>query len=456
MQPTSNTPKKYFFKTVLISLLIAWAMVAAGFGPAFGAVSKVATRLELDRKVLPAGGPQTAVLKVSLDAPPPRKTDNRPAVNLCLVLDRSGSMKGSKLKKAKEAAIEAIRRLGRNDIFSVVFYDHQVNTVVPAQAAGGFDRIADRIRNVQSGGRTALFAGVSQGAAEIRKNIEGSYVHRIILLSDGLANVGPSAPSDLGRLGAALIKENISVTTIGVGTDYNEDLMTRLSQGSDGNTYFVESSRDLPRIFTAELGDVLSVVARKVHLTIQCEEGIRPIKIIGREGRIQGTRVTLSFNQLYGSQAKYALIEVSLPAGSDGQTMAVASAQVIYENPYSQATEQTSGQLETRFSSDVAEVKKGANVAVQKDVQLNMHAIAQEEAIEFSDKGKTEAAVQALTESARKLKSYATTYGDKELEQKAVKVEQQAAKIKKQGMSSRSRKSLRTDSYQIKNQQKQK
>ena len=101
----------------------------------------------------------------------------------------------------------------------------------------------------------------------------------MILLFDGLANVGPSSPADLGRLGKAFLKEGISVTTVGVGNDFNEDLMTQLSQTSDGNHYFVETSSDLPRIFAQELGDVLSVVARKVVVEIECPEGIRPIRI---------------------------------------------------------------------------------------------------------------------------------------------------------------------------------
>lgn len=95
--------------------------------------------------------------------------------------------------------------------------------------------------------------------------------------------------------GAALIKEGISVTTIGVGTDYNEDLMTRLSQRSDGNSYFVESSPDLPQIFRTELGDVLSVVARKVKVMIKCPDGVRPLNIIGREGRIREHSAELFF-----------------------------------------------------------------------------------------------------------------------------------------------------------------
>ena len=148
-------------------------------------------------------------------------------------------------------------------MFSVIVYDHHVKTIVPAQSARNVEWIESRIRGIGPGGNTALFGGVSQGASEVRKNLSNRYVHRIILLSDGLANVGPSSPEDLGRLGAALIKEGISVTTIGVGTDYNEDLMARLSQNSDGNTYFVESGRDLPRIFAAELGDVFECGGEK-------------------------------------------------------------------------------------------------------------------------------------------------------------------------------------------------
>ncbi len=266
--------------------------------------SLVACRVEIDRDVLPANGPQIAIVKVTLDAPPPPERIERPAVNLSIVLDRSGSMAGQKLEKAKQGAIEALRHLTPQDIFSVGVYDHRVETIVSAQSAGRVEWIENRIRRIHSGGNTALFGGVSQGAAEVRKNLNREYVHRIILLSDGLANVGPSSPEDLGRLGAALIKEDISVTTVGVGMDYNEDLMTSLSQNSDGNAYFVESSRDLPRIFAAELGDVLSVVAKKVQLLIECPEGVRPLSIIGREGRIRGRTVELFMNRLYGSQEK--------------------------------------------------------------------------------------------------------------------------------------------------------
>lgn len=415
--------------------------------------SGVKCRVEIDRSVLPAGGAQKAVVKITLDAPPPPEKSMRPAVNLAIVLDRSGSMAGQKLERAKDAAIEALRHLGPMDMFSVVVYDHNVSTVVTAQHATNIEWIEGRIKQIRSGGNTALFGGVSQGAAEVRKNLDGNYVHRIILLSDGIANVGPSSPEDLGRLGAALIKEDISVTTVGVGTDYNEDLMTSLSQNSDGNTYFVESSRDLSRIFTAELGDVLSVVAKKVNIIIELPNGVKPLNIIGREGRIKGRIVELSLNQLYGSQEKYALIEVEIPEGKSGEKRIIAYVNVSYENPFTQKKETSSGRVYARFSKDRLKVKKSANIAVQKEYYLNLNAISQERAISLSDKGKKNEAVSELKKSADKLREVGQEYNDEELLKRAEEMEVQAGQIEKEGMTKKYRKVLRTDSYQMKNQQ---
>jgi Ca-activated chloride channel family protein len=374
-------------------------------------------------------------------------------VNLAIVLDRSGSMSGQKLEKAKEAAIEALRRLDARDLFSLVIYDHNVQTIVPAQSAANTEWIETWIRSIRSGGNTALFGGISQGAAEIRRHLQSNLVHRIILLSDGLANVGPSTPEDLGRLGAALIKENISVTTVGVGTDYNEDLMTRLAQNSDGNSYFVESGRDLPRIFTAELGDVLSVVAQKVSLVIECPDGVRPLAIIGRDGRIKGRTVEFYINQLYGSQEKYALVEVEVNGGKSGEKKPIALARVAYENPFTQKQMTATGEVTASFSRNRNEVRQSTNTNVNREYQLNLNALSQDRAITLSDEGKKKEAVEELKSSARRLRKAGKDYDDEQLMEKADEMEAQAGQIEREGMTKKSRKVLRTESYQMKQQQ---
>lgn len=441
-------------RSTLFCVLLVFVWMA-GWVPE-PAQADVRARLELDRPLLEAGTSETALVKITLEAPPPPERQLRPPVNLSLVLDRSGSMSGSKLEKAKEAAIEALRRLGGQDLFSVVVYDHQVDTIVPAQTAARTEWIEARIRQIRSGGNTALFGGVSQGAAEVRKHTGKGYVQRIVLLSDGIANVGPSSPQDLGRLGSALIKEGISVTTVGVGTDYNEDLMAQLSQRSDGNTYFVESSLDLPRIFAAELGDVLSVVARNVEIIIDCPEGIRPRRIIGRDGRIRGQEVRLSLNQLYGSQEKYALIQVDVPPGKDGKAIEIARARVRYEDPFTQKPRTVSATVAARYSRDKERVATSMNPSVAREVKLNYKALAQEKAIELADEGKTEEAAAALEKSADELDDFGRRFQDKEVLEEAGRVRKQAQEVRQKGMSPKQRKSLRTESFQTKNQQMEK
>ncbi len=454
LQSMSLKPRLCRVAAVIIQIMMFCAVSAWAGAP------KVTMKVETDRAVLPADGDRTVVLKVSLDAPPPPRHVERPPVNLCLVLDRSGSMAGDKIEKAKEAAIEAVKHLGGRDMFSLVMYDHNVETLIPATPVRNLDGIVSRIRSIEPGGSTALFGGVSQGAAEIRKNPGSRFVHRIILLSDGLANVGPQTPEDLGRLGAALIKERISVTTVGVGTDYNEDLMARLSQNSDGNIYFVENSGALPGIFNAELGNVLNVVAKDVKVIIEVPEAVVPLSIIGREGRIKGRTVEFSMNQLYGDQEKFALVEVKVPRSvngkSHGKDLEIAHATVYYENPLSKTREQAEARGRVSFSPDEKAVKKSTNVAVVRDYHLNLNALAQEKAIRESDKGKKKEAVDTLKSSAAQLKSVGSAISDEKLLKEAELLEQKADLIEKEGMSKKSRKMLRTESYQMKNQQYEK
>ena len=429
---------------------------ALGAPRATAAQDRVTCRVETDRSVLPADDPQNVILKITLDAPTVPENTTRPRVNIALVMDRSGSMGGTKIQMAKAAAMEALSRLGKDDVFALVTYATDVTTRVPAQKVRETAAIINAIKGIEASGNTALFGGVSQGAAEIRKNIEDDYVHRVVLLSDGLANVGPRNPSDLGRLGAGLFKENISVTTVGVGTDYNEDLMAQLAQKSDGNTYFAESGTDLPRIFAAELGNVLNVVAKQVVVTITLPSGIEPVEIIGREGRIRDNRIELSMNQLYGGQEKFALVEVRMPGHKAGSIVEIAKADVSYHDPFSMKTLNSQAKATARFSRNQDKVAESTNAQVVKDYQLNLNALAQEKAIELSDQGKTKEAARELRQSAAALKGYAGKYNDEQALEEARDAEIQADMLETQGMSKKSRKALRTKSYQMKNQQIQK
>ncbi len=229
--------------------------------------------------------------------------------------------------------------------------------------------------------------------------------------------------------------------------------MTRLSQNSDGNTYFVESSADLPRIFAAELGDVLNVVAQEVRIVIYLPDNVRPLRTIGRDGRIYDNSIEFNLNQLYGSQEKYALVEVEIAGGHEGEFREIARAETSYYNPFTQRQSTASSRLKARFTRNRAQIERSVNAEVQREYELNLNAAAQEKAITLSDEGRQQDAVNALRQSAQRLKASGEKLKDAGLLQQAKEMEVQAGEIESKGMDKRTRKVLRTKAYQKKQQQ---
>lgn len=443
------------FSAVASLCAMSLVLSAKTANPTSSAVAEsVRLRIDVDRAVLPAETTEKAVVKIGLDCLRPPRRGTRPPVNIALVIDRSGSMAGDKIASAREAALEAIRRLDADDIASVVVYDSGVHTLVHAQRVGDGRRFEHAIRGIEPRGNTALHGGVVRGAEEVRKNLEDRrYVNRVILLSDGLANVGPSSPEELGRLGASLMKEGISVTTIGLGLGFNEDLMTCLAQRSDGNTYFVQESSDLAQIFAAELGDVLNVVARRVEIEIEFPEGVRPRCFVGREGTIHGRKATLTLNQLYGGQEKFALIEVEVSPAPSGGEIEIARARVNYEDALNQRSATLAAQRTVRFSTSRTAVVSSADHKVQADYAANLIAETKDKAITLVDSGRRDEAATLFRERTRELRKVADAYANLAVQELAAATAPEADRLARDGLSNVERKTYRAENAQVRSQQ---
>lgn len=449
--------KRLLFSTFAVALVGAMSLVlsAKSVTPANGpADDPVRLRLDVDRTVLPADTTEKAIVKIGLDCVPLPRRSQRPPVNLAFVIDRSGSMTGDKIAKAREAALEAVHRLTPDDIVALIAYDTRVQTLVPAQRVGDGRRLEQAICSIEAAGNTALYGGVTRGAAEVRRHMEdGRYVNRVILLSDGLANVGPSSPAELGRLGASLLREGISVTTIGLGLGFNEDLMTRLAQRSDGNTYFVERSEDLPGIFAAELGDVLNVVARRVKIEIEFPDGVRPMNFVGRDGTIHGQRAELTLNQLYGGQEKFALVEVEVAPARAGLEREIARARVSYDDAVNQRTAALTATRTVQFSANQTAVVNSANHKVQADYAANALAVAKDEAVALIDSNRRDVAAAVLRQRAQELMTTGTLYKNAAVEKLAAPAAAESDRLEREGLGNAERKAYRAESAQTRNQQ---
>lgn len=432
---------------LMAGLGLAWMSAAAA--------KQVDFKVAVATPVMQADKQQTAFVKISLTGFPLERAAERPSANVAIVLDKSGSMGGLKIQQARQAAITAVQSLSKDDIVSIIAYDERVRIVVPATKLGADkSAVINAISRINAGGNTALFAGVSKGAHEVRKFLDSQRVNRVILLSDGQANVGPSSASELAQLGASLGREGISVTTLGLGLGYNEDLMAQLAGYSDGNHAFVENAQDLAKIFEYEFGDVKSVVAQGVDVRIRCADGIRPIRVLGRQGEILGQEVHTRLNQLYSEQEKFVLLEVEVPPRAAGVHQALAAVDVSYTNMLNQREDRLQGAVGVRFSPSQAEVAEQTNVPVMESAVQQLANTQSKEAMQLRDQGKVEEARNKLKDSAEYLKKEAKRLKSKRLAEQERAAREDAEKLDEEAWRAGGRKSLRAKQYRYDKQQK--
>ncbi len=435
------------------SLMLAVSLVVPAVAGAKGMqAGQVVLRPQLGQPVVLAGQKQRAFLKVALTGFALQADRERAPANIAIVLDKSGSMQGAKIREAKRAAIMAVQRLSAQDIVSIVTYDSSVRVVVPATRASDKHSIISAIQSIHAGGNTALFAGVSKGAGELRKFLSEERVNRVILLSDGLANRGPSSPGELAELGARLVREGISVTTLGLGLGYNEDLMTQLAMASEGNHAFIENAGELAAIFDYEFGDVLSVVAQDVVIKIRCAEGIRPLRVLGRDAEIFASTVIVHMNQLYSQQDKHVLLEIELPATVAGEVKNAADVTVTYDNMITKRTDELKGLANFEVSASLREIEGRINREVMTEAVALLANAESKRAVVLRDQGRVSEARDVLEKNAEYLEQEAGKYNSQRLKSLSADQEKSAEAVDDRSWS-RTRKLLREQQYKTDTQQ---
>jgi Ca-activated chloride channel family protein len=232
--------------------------------------------------------------------------------------------------------------------------------------------------------------------------------------------VGPSSSGDLGNLGWSLAREGIAVTTIGLGLDYNEDLMTRLAYKSDGNHFFVERAEDLAPAYATEFGDALSVVAQNVRINIHCHDGARPVRVLGRDADITGRAAHASMGQLYSDQTRFLVLEVDVPAGLAGQTRNLADVFITFNDLRLGRQSQQHADLLVSFTDSARIVTEKTDREVMASVVGLIGADPADRAMALRDAGKIEEARAAYIANADFLAEQAQKLDDEQLDKAAV------------------------------------
>lgn len=273
-----------------------------------------------DRRLVRSDARSRRHVRLEITAPEAPPREGRVPVNLAFVVDRSGSMAGDKIEKAREAAIQGIRALRIEDRFAVVAYDDQVEVVVPSTEATPESRAEAerRIAAIDERGSTDLCGGWTAGCDEVARALGTDAVGRCLLLTDGLANQGVTEPGILAARADDLRRRRIATSALGIGADFDEALLAAMAEAGGGNFHFVKGAAQIPGFLAAEVGEALAVTAREVALVVEAGPGVRVASLNGFPCTREGGTWRVEIGALFGGQVIDPVLRLAFPPGDAG------------------------------------------------------------------------------------------------------------------------------------------
>lgn len=283
------------------------------------------------KPVLIKGLAQRLPVLIRVQAPDPAPTQGtaRMPYHLSLVIDRSGSMSGPPIVEAIRCANYIVDRLAPTDVASLVVFDDRVRMLVSASPVGDRKRLHLALAQVHPGGSTNLHGGWDAGMNSLLPQASEASVARVILLSDGNANVGEITETEpIATLCAMAAERGVTTSTYGLGRDFNEDLMVSMASRGGGNHYYGDTASDLFEPFAEEFDLIASLFARRVRLSLSAPEGVK-IRLMNdfHIDERDGFPVVALLDIPWGAEA-WAMVELEIPAelttGTDGQFLQAA------------------------------------------------------------------------------------------------------------------------------------
>jgi Ca-activated chloride channel family protein len=320
----------------------------------------------------------------------------RPPLNLGFVLDKSGSMYGDKLDYAKQAIAYAIQQLLPSDRLSLTLFDTKIETKIPSTLATDKQKLLETVKLIRSGSSTALHDGWVQGGIQVGEYLNRDHLNRVILLSDGLANVGETNPDVIASDVHGLMQTGITTSALGVGRDYDEDLLEAIARSGDGNFFHIASPEDLPQIFETELQGLATTLGRAVTLKLNPQAGTTVKEVLNDLEREESGAIKLP-NLTVANPLKV-VVRLRLPALSAVTDVLKVTLQWEDTDNQETCTQEVSLQLQVVIPEQLSDFP--ANQEVQEQVALLMAARARQEAIDRLDRGDMNGAVQSLQQSA--------------------------------------------------------
>ncbi len=408
---------------VFVSSLLALLPIAAQAEPA-----ALSASVALSHPQVLAGKVADVYLMLTLegvgDAAAPAA---RPPLNLALVVDRSGSMAEptdslnarTKMSYAIAAAQRFVEGLQDQDSIAVVEYDDRVTVMLPASPATAAQRagLRTRLAALSPRGATDLAGGLLRGGEEIAARVRPGAVTRVVLMSDGLANRGVTDERAIGARVRALLGRGVRASAVGLGLDYNENLMQLVAESGGGRYYYVESPTQLAAILEEELKLAASAVVSDLTVAFASAGPQGKAEILGYENRAVDGRVEVTQHDLGRGEKRAVLVKLVLGALSEGEH-ALGELVVHYRDLAAKQARELRLPVKLTAGSDAAEVTRAQNNAVLAEATLVEAARSYAAAVEQYEQGDKEGAIANIGSLANSLGQANASLNDVRLRKK--------------------------------------
>ena len=360
------------------------------------------------------GTAATAYLELKFRAAevPAEVSKDRPPLNLCLVIDRSGSMgSAGKLDYVKEAAKYVIDNLGPQDRISVVAFDSDVKVVQKNCKVENKGMLKSKIDELFAGTNTNLSGGLEEGYAQAKKGKKKNYLNRVVLLSDGLANEGITDLEKLASIARDWQKKDVYTTAMGVGADYDDQLLTLVATGGAGNYYYIDQPKAIPTIFARELSGIVNVAASGIVVDLALEPGVRVAKVHGYQYRDLGNgRCEIAVGDIASGQEYTVFLELELPMVDEEKTVTLGTVACRYDDQLAKKpVSATPTRLAMHFVPQKEVVAANAVPEVVNTAYLMENAEAMDEARRLVAEGNRGAAKDLLDDQKKKSRDRAAS-----------------------------------------------
>ncbi|MFN6563818.1 MAG: vWA domain-containing protein [Nostoc sp. ChiSLP01] len=404
------------------------------------------TSYDFDQAILPAGSSlkTNILLRFRADiAESPRRN-----LNLSLVIDRSGSMAGAPLHHALRAAESVVDRLEPDDILSVVVYDDEVDTVVTPQPVKDKAALKNSIKKVRAGGITNLSGGWLKGCEHVKKQLDPQKINRVLLLTDGHANMGIQDPKILTATSGQKAEEGITTTTLGFDRGFNEDLLIGMARAANGNFYFIQSIDEATEVFSIELDSLRAVVGQNLKVTVELADGVKLIDTLSLAKVNQNAGQTaIALGELYEGEDKLLGLSLEISAAQIGElpVMKIHYSADVVQNDVIQNVSGTADVVAKVGTVEEAALASSSHIILELS-RLTI-AKAKETALDLAEHGKHEEAEQILRALVKDLRDKGLNENF-EIAEEIDQLEYFAGRIAQKALGNAGRKELRDQSYQ--------